>query len=318
MAETAAAGGGGETAPLDDIMMAMDVVDTLRHREHVIDREMGEDEREAALVGRLKSIYAAQGIEVPERILKEGVQGLKERRFVYEPAPAGLETALARLYVARWRWGRMAGAVALALVVIWAGYTFGYRLPAERAAEQARIELSHEFPDRLRSLAEEVAGLAEVAEARARAEALRDEGASAASAGDHAGAAAAIDRLEALHADLAREYVIRIVQGEGEGEQSGVWRIPDANPDARNYYLIVEAVTGDADPLALAIRREETGRVETVTRWGQRVSESAFERVRRDKADDGIIQNDVIGEKRSGYLDPEFSFPVEDGAITGW
>lgn len=308
--------GARSEAPLDDIMLAMDVVDTLRHREHVIDRELNEDAREADLLERLKKIYAAQGIEVPERILKEGIQGLKEQRFVYEPPAASLQTTLARLYVGRRRWGKVAAAAVIGLVVLWGGYTFIYELPAERAAEAARIELAKEIPARLRTLAAEVSVIARAQEVKNQAQELRNTGVRAATAGDRGRAVAAIDSLEALQIRLERQYVIRIVQGAGE--QSGVWRIPDVNQDARNYYLIVEAVTPGGSRLAVPVKNEETGKVTTVTRWGQRVSESAFNTIRRDKSDDGIIQGDVIGEKKRGELDPEFSFPVENGAITEW
>ncbi|NND49729.1 MAG: hypothetical protein HKN60_05710 [Rhizobiales bacterium] len=314
MAETAA--GGDQTAPLDDIMLAMDVVDTLRHREHVIDRELSEDEREEGLVERLKEIYAAQGIEVPERILKEGVEGLKQARFTYEAPAAGLQTMLARVYVSRWRWGRIAGIAVLALAVLWGGYTFGYRLPAERAAEAARVELAQAIPDKLKSLAGEIDQITTDATAKSRAVTARDQGLAAAANGERTGADAALARLETLRDLLTSEYAIRIVQDQGE--QSGIWRVPDVNDTARNYYLIVEAIGADGGKVTVSVESEETGKPANVTRWGQRVSESAFDRVVRDKRDDGIIQADVIGAKQRGALDPEFSFPVENGAITEW
>jgi hypothetical protein len=34
-----------KTAPLDDVMLAMDVVDTLRHRAHLVRRELNEKDR---------------------------------------------------------------------------------------------------------------------------------------------------------------------------------------------------------------------------------------------------------------------------------
>jgi hypothetical protein len=294
----------------------MDVVDTLRHREHVITRELNEEAREADLLARLKTIYEAQGIEVTERILKEGVQGLKEQRFAYDPPAPGIAVGLARAYVARWRIARIAGAAALGIALVWSGYTFGYRLPAERAVERARTELAEQIPARLAALAEEVGRVALDGEVRADAEELRRDGVAGAAAGDRDEATAALAALEKLHTTLLSEYAVRIVQGEGE--ESGVWRIPDVNEDARNYYLIVEAVTPDGSRLEIPIESEETGKTAEVSRWGQRVTEAAFDRVRRDKLDDGIIQDDTIGGKRRGELEPDFTFPVENGAITEW
>ena len=54
MAETAVATGKPQT--LDDIMIAMDVVDTLRHREDLVHRELNEEDREAELIARLRKI----------------------------------------------------------------------------------------------------------------------------------------------------------------------------------------------------------------------------------------------------------------------
>ncbi|NJO35162.1 MAG: hypothetical protein HC869_20695, partial [Rhodospirillales bacterium] len=55
MTETAVAPGKPQT--LDDIMIAMDVVDTLRHREDLVRRELSEEDREAELIARLRKIY---------------------------------------------------------------------------------------------------------------------------------------------------------------------------------------------------------------------------------------------------------------------
>ena len=69
-------------APLDDVMLAMDVVDTLRHEQNLVARELGATAREAELIERLRKIYHDQGIEVPDHILKEGVKALAESHLV--------------------------------------------------------------------------------------------------------------------------------------------------------------------------------------------------------------------------------------------
>ena len=102
------------------------------------------------------------------------------------------------------------------------------------------------------------------------------------------------------------------------GEQSGAFRIPDVNQGARNYYLIVEAVSPDGTVLSMPVVNEENGKTETATKWGIRVPQSTFEAVRRDKNDDGIIQNNKLAEKRRGELDPTYLMPVLQGTITRW
>ena len=66
-----------KAARLDDLMMSMDVVDTLRHQESLVARELDDDARERELLERLRQIYRGQGIDVPERILQEGVKALR-------------------------------------------------------------------------------------------------------------------------------------------------------------------------------------------------------------------------------------------------
>ena len=105
-------------APLDEVMLAMDVVDTLRHRQDLATRELGTDANERQLIDRLRDIYHQQGIEVPDHILKEGVAALQESRFVYDPPKPGFGASLARLYVGRKTWGKPVGAVLAALLVI--------------------------------------------------------------------------------------------------------------------------------------------------------------------------------------------------------
>ena len=93
--ETAAKAELPASSTLDEVMLAMDVVDTLRHRERLVERELNEDVRDEQLIARLRELYGSQGIEVPDRIIKEGVEGLKESRFVYTPPPPSLARTLA-------------------------------------------------------------------------------------------------------------------------------------------------------------------------------------------------------------------------------
>ena len=79
-------------ATLDDLMLAMDVVDTLRHRERLVERELNEEVREEQLIDRLRTLYKSQGIDVPDSVIAEGVKALKENRFVYTPPEAELST----------------------------------------------------------------------------------------------------------------------------------------------------------------------------------------------------------------------------------
>lgn len=305
-----------KAAPLDDVMLAMDVVDTLRHREHLVRRELNEKDREKALIARLREIYAGQGIDVPDAVLVEGVNALRENRFVYSPPAPGFSVSLARAYVNRATWLTRIATIVLALGIGWLAYSWAFVWPEQRQAEALRIEMTETLPGRVVSLGEAIAENAREDSIRADAAELMADAERAIAANQADAARKAVDDLQALHDQMMRAYVLTIVSRPGE--LSGVWRIPDANPDAQNFYLIVEAIAEDGSVLPLPIRSEEDQSLRTVSRFGERVSESVFARVRADKSDDGIIQNARVAIKRRGFREPEFTIPVLGGRITDW
>ena len=418
------------SAPLDEVMLAMDVVDTLRHRQQLVERELKSADREQALMKRLKEIYAEQGIDVPDKILAEGVAALREDRFTYEAPEPGVMVKLARMYVSRGRWSRGVGLVALIGSILGISYHYSIRVPeaqkleqrvtslnsrldtfavdlaTERArAERIRTELNEagksvpaelasavgartrqaegalersqniidraqQLPPATRldaggddfeaqetrintelakrdTLLNELRGALSEAEqatqeidelkvATAELPSTRDaiaaiaredaavsainahyaSGMAALRLGDLPGVRSRLDAMRAMRTQLDQAY--RLVVVARAGERSGVWRIPDANPSARNYYLIVEAVSSGGERLRVPVTNEETGRLERVTQWGLRVNKSDFDRVAADKQDDGIIQNNEVGTKQRGFLEPDYKLRTTGAAITSW
>jgi len=303
-------------APLDEVMLAMDVVDTLRHRQDLATRELAGVSREQQLIDKLREIYHQQGIEVPDAILKQGVDALAESRFVYDPPKPGLGTTLARLYVGRKRWGKPVGAALVAVLVLGTGY-FGLWRPYQNGiAEQARIELAEGLPARMDALYQTIFDETKVQQAVTQAEALRTRGRTLAAEGNRDGAEAALADLVALRDRLRQEYTLRVVNQPDE--RSGFWRTPEINTAATNYYIVVEALDPDGNLLSMPILNEETGKTEVVARWGLRVPESVYDSVAADKQDDGIIEGDDVGRKSDGFLNVEYNLPVLGGAVTQW
>ena len=303
-------------AALSDVMLAMDVVDTLRHRQDLVVRELDADTREQQLIDKLRDIYHGQGIEVPDAVLKEGVAALNESRFVYTPPKPSFGTSLARLYVGRRKWGPAALAIALVLLIGLGGYFLAYRPFQQGQVEAARTELAQRLPAEMDALYQTVFEETKVQQAAANAAALRDRGKAAAAEGNREGALKAIADLTRLRDTLREEYNLRVVNRQGV--QSGIWRIPDSNTAATNYYIIVEALDPDGNPLTLPITNEETGTTESVSTWGIRVPEDVFRSVEADKRDDGIIQRNIMGIKQFGFLDIDYTVPVLGGAVTKW
>lgn len=295
---------GEQPPPLDEVMLAMDVVDTLRYRERLVIRELDEAGRATDLKQRLKRIYAQQGIDVPDRVIEQAVAALREERFVYKPLKEGLARRLALIYVSRGRWGKwlVAGVVGLLLALV--AYYFVLVAP-ERA-----------LPGEVAEAHERLTLVAKGESARERLERLHGRAQAALQDGNTAQARDVLEQLDALHRQLTSEYRVQIVNRPGV--PSGVWRVPDVNQAARNHYVVVEAISPGGERLTLPITSEETGRTEEVDTWALRVDEATFEQVKRDKQDDGIIQNDRFGVKDRGYLEPTYNYPTAGGAITRW
>lgn len=318
MAATAQAGGAAAaaSAPLDDVMLAMDVVDSLRHADRLVERELGTEERDRELKERLRRLYAAQGIDVPEHILDEGVQALREDRFVYKPTPGGMKRSLALLWVRR---GRILKVVAIVLGLAGAGgaaWYFGVQLPEEQRLAAEQRDLAEVLPQQVQRERERVLAIAREDKAKAQAQALAAETEAALAAADAAGARAKLGELTALRQKLEQRYLLRIVSRPGQ--QSGVWRVPRLNPQARNYYILVEAVDDKGRPVVLTLTSQEDNKTADTSTFGVRVDERTFERVRADKQDDGIIQNNRFGEKQVGFLEPKYNFPTPGGVILTW
>jgi hypothetical protein len=294
--------------PLDDVMLAMDVVDTLRHRQLLVEREMNTEAREQTLIKRLREIYAAQGIDVPDHVLAEGVAALDEERFVYTPPEPGWRVTLAHLYITRGTWGKALLAILAMIIAVAIVYTTMISGPQQRRLAA--------LPGELTTQRQAIIELTKAPEARERAQQYLVQGQAALREEDADAAGKAVVSLKELRAQLEQEYTVRIISRPGES--SGVWRMPDVNTEARNYYVIVEAVTEDGSTLTLPVRNEEDGKIYKVNKWALRVSEQLYEQIAADKSDDGIIQQRDFGVKRRGQLTPDYAMPTTGAALTAW
>jgi hypothetical protein len=82
--------------------------------------------------------------------------------------------------------------------------------------------------------------------------------------------------------------------------------------------VVVEAVDSGGKTLSLPVTNEDTGRTETVNRWGVRVPEAVYDAVIADKADNGVIEHNLVGIKQDGFTDVDYTVPVLGGTLTQW
>ena len=309
MAETTLPVPTAKPETLDDIMLAMDVVDTLRHEREMVASDMNAVERREDLVKRLRGIYDAQGIAVPDDVLMDGVMALEEERFAYHPPKKGLMTSLAKVYISRRKWLPLIYTIGFIIGSVLAVNYVGFVRPAQIEAKQERQLITTVLPERLAAARDRAVSIASTPDLKNRAEDLFAAGEIAIADKDIAAAKQATAQLETLSTALSQSYQLRIVSRFNEA--SGVYLDSKTNANIRNFYLIVEPITAEGDVLKIDIEDEEYKTRETVSKFGVRVPKAVFDTVAADKKDDQIIQNDILGAKPRGVLDPRLSF---DGA----
>lgn len=261
--------------PLDDVMLAMDVVDTLRHRDKLIQQELEAEGQDHALVAHIQHLYASQGMEVSERVVADAIRALREDRFVYKRPRRTLAIRVAELYVDRGWWARrVVVSVALLIVVLvsWqAGPTALQRWRAQTAARDLGdvTTLRADLEGRARTLAanleREARGVPELVQqpaSRLIGEA-RSELARAATALD----AELLARSD--HGERPGIAVLREASRRGHEALDQARRELDAAQGAVTRLVDLDriAITADSERQSLLTPAQDAAREEAARRW---------------------------------------------------
>lgn len=135
------------------------------------------------------------------------------------------------------------------------------------------------------------------------------------SAGQISNAWTLVEDTKNLLAQASVGYTLKIVSEPGV--QTGVWRYYGNDRSAKSYYIVVDAIGLDGNPVELPITSVEDKKTTMTSRFAVRVPENVYNEVGEDKKD-GIVDNDLMAEKAVGDLEPNYAFPVVGGAITRW
>jgi hypothetical protein len=296
------------SADLTDAMLAIDVANTARRA--------GAGPADAGLRDNLRNLYRQQGIDISDNALETGIAAAVDGRFGYRPPRRGLGVRLARLYVVRDRWLPATVAVILMFAISFGGFFFVYRPWRDAQAQQSQLELSQSMPATMDALYQAIYDETKVQQAANDALAIRDRGKAAAAKGDRAGAQQAISDLTLVRDRLRQDYQLKVV--DGPNVKWGFWTFPKSNSEATNYYLIVQPLDTQGKPETLPVRDEETGRIDTVSVWAERVPEEVYRAVEADKADDGVIEQNLVAVKDYGFLEPDYLVQALGGQLTRW
>ncbi len=303
-------------AALDDVMLAMDVVDTARHEDRLLNDDLAGDERQRVLLERLRTIYDAQGIEVSDKVLLDGVLALETQRFEYKAPKKSLGLSVAKLYINRARWLPLFSIFLTVILGAWLVNHYAFERPAQLEAQRIEKLFSETFPNQIDAQRDTGLAAAATDDIKTRINELHALAASAIAEKDIKKAREYSEDLSELSEDISQSYSLRIVNRRNE--MSGVFRLNDDNNNVRNYYLIVEAINAAGEPVKVTINSEEDNQTRQTSIWGLRVPDQVFQSVADDKRDDMIIQNNIVGQKRRGYLEPEYSIETSGGKILEW
>ncbi|MFA6088281.1 MAG: DUF6384 family protein [Candidatus Woesearchaeota archaeon] len=124
----------------------------------------------------------------------------------------------------------------------------------------------------------------------------------------------AYSRLKNIEEILNQDIVIRIV--DEEGQNTG-----NIRDDSRKYIIVraIDKNTGKIIPQDIS-NIENSGKIDRVDIWGEEVSDEVFERVKDDKRDDSVVNDNIFGKKERGYLSLNITFPgvTRKSQITKW
>lgn len=291
-------------AELEKTLRMMDVADQIRRTRQRIEEHLEDTDREK-IRQQLLDRYRAMGHTADPALLDAAIDTVLAQQNRFRPPVPGLGTRLARLYVRRRQLALTVGLPLLILIVVVAvGAVTVFGVRSARAARASRLEQRIEQSvNNAASLLARVREIAKDPQAVSLAEGYHAEAEQSAAAGDRRRVEQATRNLRDLLDRLEQQYTLIIVRGR---ERDNV-----------RHYLIVQAITADGRSLQVKIRNEESGETEEVTEWGERVSRELYDRVRQDYADDRVLDDNVFGHKRRGFLEPERLYESA-GQITRW
>lgn len=301
---------------LDELTRVMDVARTLRKETSIAERELNRDETVALLRKKLREAADLAGDSTTDEQIEAAIRHYFDNLHEFQPPESGWQTAMANVYVARKKIvGWTLAAVAVALMT-W-GFWFSGMMPGERRTElraQQTYSQVEEVVSSIEKIAANGAVTAQAQQAQAEAATYRDRG-------DVSALEQLRDRLLQQASVLQDEYQLMIVtQG-----QSGVDRYVGQDQSVSGYYVIVEAVDSNGQPLPMKVRNAETGEYETVSKWGEQVPKEVYESVAADKQADGVVDAREFAVKRRGETDLEVTLGGPGGTniergrqITSW
>ena len=295
---------------LHEMLQIMDVARAIREEQLTIEQQFQIEETRVRIRERLIASAQVAGDTVTAAEVDTAIQYYFDNLHVYRDPPWGFPRLLAELYVWRVVVVSLLASVGATGIGVWLAF-FNPSMPwspQSRAAQvlhQAEME-ARSILDRLHVVSQSDAA------ASLAVDALTQEFHALEATQSVVAIQQSKARMTELLALLEEQYELQIVIGEGrDSAVTEEWEA--GGPGALSYYVIVEARAHDGHLLSKTIQNTETGESQSVTQWGEQVPKEVFDRLRADKASDGVLNETRFAEKKRGTLTERVLLPGPDG-----
>lgn len=115
----------------------------------------------------------------------------------------------------------------------------------------------------------------------------------------------AISKAELVLHKINEEYEVNIVSRD----KTAFKRTYSFNSSGKGKsisYVVVEATDKGGKPVKIPITSAESGRTETVSTWAEEVPDEVWNKISADKRADGIVDDRLFANKKSGNLDLKY------------
>ena len=304
---------------LEEVMRVMDVASTLRREQELVEREFNMDKTKQLLREKLLRTAELTGETLTPEQVEAAVNWYYDNLHEYKEPEKSLQWYLAHLYVARGWILRIVVPVALAIGTIW-GLWFAPFAPFSDANQQRRMLNSAQT--KIQKLLKSTESVATSNSAKSALIQLENQFKSNLESENVEGLGTVHEKLSSLQSVLNDEYTITVESDPSK--RSGIDTF-QANGSRSGYYLIVKALDAKGNAIKQRIRNIETDSYKTVTAWAEKVPKEVYDRLAKDKKEDGILNESIFGRKVRGELDVQIEIPGADnkpiersGQITEW
>lgn len=289
-----------------EMVRVMDVASALKRERSIAERELNREETKQLLREKLMETARLTGDPVTEDEIDAAIEHYFDNLHEFQPPEASGETLLAHLYVMRTTIAKWACAIGVAAALWWGMFSFGI-MPGK--ARDARI--AAELQGHINKSAAAAIEMATVPNVKERIAQLTKQADAYREAGKLTEMQEIAEQIAAQEMLLRQEYTIEVVQSP----KSGIDRYADGGEKLSGYYLIVQARNPDGSIRRMQIRDAETGKIKTVSQWGELVPKETYDQIAADKQADGIVDQTAFARKSKGELKVNVTMQAPDGGV---